>query len=347
MSRRAKDHHSVPRDYLRQWSDDGLRVSSYRTLVPHARYPEWKHRAIRSLTMYEELYTSISSGTESDRFERWMNEAIETPAAGALERVSLDQRLTREHWHALVRYVALLDLRTPVSYMEFFDRSSRGLPEVLTETLARVERDLQRAAKKGRRLPDPPSVTEADERFPLKVSVTKDQESDRVELKAEITIGRELWLHNMRRAVLKTSEMLHRHSWVIFKPHPGSEWFTSDHPVLRLNFVNENNYNFGGGWGRRNCEIVMPLSPQHLLYTKIGDRDIRNATLSREHTNLFQKLIAERAHRWIIAQGVSQSVSWWRPRVVDVAAYKGEAETWRRWHAEQTAGEVSKPRPTG
>ena len=342
MTERAKGHHSVPRDYLRQWSHDGLRVNSYRILVPDAGYPVWELRAIRSLSRYNELYTSVSSGDESDTFERWMNEEIETPAAEALDRATSDQSLSRGDCQALVRYLALLDLRTPAAYLEFVKRWNKQLPATMNEVMERVKREIHRAAKRSRGLPPVPSESSTP-RFPMKVSIVERPAMDKIELHAQLTLGRELWLHSIKNAVLNTSEILQRQHWVIFQPHRGFEWFTSDHPVLRLNFTDEHNYDFGGGWGRKNGEIVLPLSPYHLLYTKIGDRTPRSGTLSSEHTALFQRLLAERAHRWIFSRGEPLRASWWRPRYVDRAAFHAEEAVWRTWHSEQTANEVSRP----
>jgi imidazolonepropionase-like amidohydrolase len=60
------------------------------------------------------------------------------------------------------------------------------------------------------------------------------------------------------------------------KPYPGFAWFTTDDPVLKLNFNSWDAYDFGGGWGSSGSEILVPLSPLHLTYDLIGDWVTRN-----------------------------------------------------------------------
>jgi hypothetical protein len=144
----------------------------------------------------------------------------------------------------------------------------------------------------------------------------------------------------MRHVLTGIARVLVDHAWCILRPNPGSLWFTSDHPVLRLNYYEEGQYDFGGGWGNPGSEIILPLSPTHLMYTKIGSRQFVNSTLSPEMTLSFQRLLAERAHRWIFAQGQPKRAVWFRPRTEDLAAFVREEQAWQAWHQQQRVAEL-------
>jgi hypothetical protein len=124
---------------------------------------------------------------------------------------------------------------------------------------------------------------------------------------------------------------LQRHKWSIVEPHGTAEWFTSDHPAMRLNFYSTENYDFGGGWGRRNCDLFLPLSPRHLLYVQVGTKHPERFTFGPEHTRMIQRLLAERAHRWIFARVPIASVAQDRPRIVDAERFRAEEQFWTDW----------------
>ena len=185
------------------------------------------------------------------------------------------------------------------------------------------------AATKRGKLPTRPPVTA--EAFPIKVTLGP-AEGGKVPVRAEVVTGREMWLWSQRHVLTDTAQVLAEHQWVILKPHPGSAWFTSDHPMLRLNFHTAENYSFLGGWGSRGTELIVPLSPQHLMYTRIGYKWGKDPVLSPEHTLQFQRLLAERAHRWIIAAGNPKRAEIFRPRRVDLDAFRTEKDAWKLWH---------------
>ena len=131
--------------------------------------------------------------------------------------------------------------------------------------------------------------------------------------------------------------VLLRHRWTVVKPYRGMEWFTSDHPVIRLNYHADGRYDFRGGWGSPGSEILVPLSPKHLLYTQIGRQRLRTTELTREGTFRIQTLIAERAFRRVFARTPVSRIGWFRQRVVSLEAYRTEEEQWRKFHAENSA----------
>jgi len=346
MASIARANHSIPRAYLRGWSNGSSDVWAYRLLVPSERYPEWEHKSIATLTKYNDLYTSIQRGVESDVFERWLHEEVENPVSESLEKVRRDEQLNASDWRALTRYAAALDLRTPAGYQEMTSRQQTYIPEVLSATLANAKRELTRAARKGTNLRELQNKRSRNELqfsgknrlpFPLRVQTSSVSDSDVVELRVEVTIGRELWLHSVQQAVEVTSQVLLKHRWQIIRPPVGWGWFTSDHPVVRLNWYAPGSYDFGGGWDRKGSEILLPLSPTHLMYTLIGGENHPTQVAPHEIASAFQRFIAERAHRWIIATRAVKRALWMRPRVIDREMFAHETTIWQAWHTAQRA----------
>jgi hypothetical protein len=130
--------------------------------------------------------------------------------------------------------------------------------------------------------------------------------------------------------------------WTILMAPEDLTWFTSDDPVVRVNYYGDGKYDFRGGWGKHGTEIFIALDSRHLLYAKIGHNPPeRGSVVPRAQANTMRRLIAEHAHRLIFApslEGQSQIASW-HPRTVDPDLLQNEREQWRKWHEQQTAAE--------
>jgi hypothetical protein len=57
--------------------------------------------------------------------------------------------------------------------------------------------------------------------------------------------------------------------WNVIHAAVGIYFPTSDDPVICLNYNSESEYDFKGGWGKKNGNIIMPISPKQLLITQI------------------------------------------------------------------------------
>lgn len=123
-------------------------------------------------------------------------------------------------------------------------------------------------------------------------------------------------------------------------PNGEAEWPLTDHPVLRLNYYKAGQYDFRGGWGNKGSEILMPLSPRHLLYVQVGKRLANRFDFSDEHTQLVQRLIVERGHRWVFALHPATWIAQFKPRMIDALAFSAEQAAWARWHSDQSRAEM-------
>ena len=339
MENITHDNHFVPQFYLQHWSQGGKKIYRYDILVPHESIPAWKHAPIKSSAHFRDLYTSVHDQEESDEFEKWIKQKFEDPAKPVLDKVAKDENLSEADWENLIRFVALQDVRTPTAYLESAERWSKTMPGLIKDVSQKSIKILEAAAKNHSVMIKKKNNRKSSLDGIIKTRVIvkeTDGEKDEYQLETTVLAGRQLWLYQQKMLLTKTVKALLQHQWSIFRPCNGAEWFTSDHPVVRLNYYN-GKYDFGGGWGRAKANIIMPLTPTHLLFTQIGDNEIPDRrVLSIEETMMFQNFIAERAGKWIYASKPLKEVEHLRPRVVDKDAFQKEIEQQNNWHANQS-----------
>jgi hypothetical protein len=335
MAQLKRDNHFVSQFYLKQWSKDGNRIWSYRILVSHKRIQEWKLRSIRGVAFHRDLYTKLSKGQEIDEFERWIETEFETPAQEVLDKVISDRALTTSDWERLALFFAAQDVRTPTSYLELRRHWKQKLPQILKSTLEKSVSQFEKARQENRTLTKTNTYNKIfKDSIKIQITPNTDPEKGTGIIRASMIVGRNLWLESQRFLLTKTANILKKHKWSIVEPAKGSYWFTSDHPVIRLNYGN-GSYNLKGGWGNKGAYLLMPLSSRHLLFTRIGFEAPARFTFSAEKTLKIQQFIAERALRWIFALEPMSLVVHLRPRRIDASMVKTDEQQWRKWHKEQ------------
>lgn len=329
---RADDHY-VPCLYLKRWVGSDGRICTYRLLVSHANVPEWRPRTIKGLAYHRHLYTRVLAAGETDEIETWLDREFESPAEAVICKVVSDGRMDRDDWSCLARFLAAQDVRTPARLMEMFRRWEKGFPDLLQSTLEESVRDFTEAKRSG----TTPAVRHNADTgyFPARVTKEIQPGAKTGLIKVESVIGRGLYLFALRRLLSETSRVLEQHRWTILRPPAGMKWMTSDDPVVKLNYYGDR-YDFKGGWGSKGTELLLPLSPDHLLYTRIGERPPeRGSRLPAAKAVEMQRMIVEHAHRFVFAAQPEPEVSIIRPRKVDAALLQSEADQWSRWHDEQ------------
>ncbi len=328
------DNHYVPQLYLKQWAQNG-KIPTYRLLVPDDKVPVWKSHSTRGIAFHQHLYTYVAGQGETDEFECWLNREFESPAEEAIHRAINEQRMSPEHWRHLTRFALSQDVRTPARLREFLTKQRGSLQILLDETITESVAKLEAGALAGARLPK--AAPDRANLFPLKVTI--EHSAGEATLKAQATVGRRLWLWNVRHLLTSTINRLPPYRWTILKAPEGVSWPTTDNPLVRLNFHNINQYDFGGGWGVRNGDIFIPLSPQYLLFTCIGRRSWpRGTTLDKGLALLIRKMIVEHADRYVFSQDTSD-IELIRPRTVCRQTYGRELLAWKTWHKEQCQAE--------
>lgn len=328
----------MPRLALKRFASSAGYVWTYRTLVAHPRVPEWQEKSIKGIGWLAHLYTRIASGVESDEIEKWLNAEFETPAEEALVKATQDRRLSQADWHNLVRFVAAQDVRTPARLIESLKRWNTNLPALLENNLKESVHRLEAAKKSGQPID---SAKAANSEFiPMRITREIEPGQGHGILKAEVIAGRSLWFFEMLQVLTNTVKALHGHKWTILVPPDDLTWFTSDDPVVRLNYYADGKYDFKGGWGSSGTEIFLPLDPRHLLYTQIGKRPVRRGSVAtRQFVEMTRRFIAEHSYRFIFAQSADSEVPRFRPRIVDASRVRDDREQWERWYEEQTMAE--------
>lgn len=335
MQQLRKDNHYVPKLYLKQWAHEG-QISTYRLLVPNENFPLWKKQSLKGIAYHQHLYTYLAGQAETDEFERWLDSEFESPAEEAIRRVVRGDRMSPEQWRRLARFAVALDVRTPARLREFLRRQNETLQTLMNETMQRSVHEMEEAARRNEPLPNPSEESDALSLFKVSVEALP---SGGGQVKAETIIGRRLWIWQMKHVLTKTLGRLPAHRWTILHAPAGVSWPTSDNPLIRLNFQDSKNYDFSGGWGIKNGDILLPLSPKHLLYTCIGNKVWpRGTALDIKTAGLIRKIIIEHADRYVFAQEPGD-IHLIRPRLVCPTTFKNELSAWDNWHSEQCRAE--------
>jgi hypothetical protein len=338
-------NHYVPRLYLKRWAEKDRKLWVYRLLVPHQKVPVWKHSSIEGIGYHNHLYTRVLAGVETDEFETWFDREIETPAAEPIARAIKWDRLSPDDWERIIRFLAAQDARTPARMIEFMVRQKMQLPPLIDQVVQGVVHELTEAKRLGTKIERP--LSNLADGFPTRITKEIETGAEMGTLRTEIVVGRSLWIWSLRQPLSTTYKVLRAHKWTIVRPPLNMKWVTSDNPVVKLNYYQEGRYDFKGGWGSKGSEILMPLGPQHLLYTRIGYPApwLKGDRVPEPLARRLQKMIVENAHRHVYAADPDPSVEKIRPRTVNAAASKSEAEQWARWGQEQSHAEHGLSRP--
>lgn len=332
-----RDNHYVPCLYLKRFAASNGRVAAYRILVADRRVPEWKWCSIKGVAYHTHLYTRMASGLETDEVEKWLKREFEDPAEEAIGKATSDLRLTPTDWKNLVRFLAAQDVRTPARLLEVLHRARRDMPLMLQQTLEDSVRKIEIAKQNGEPVASPNQSN--SEYIPFRVIPEIDEGRNLGRIRAEVVVGRGLWLFTMRHLLCRLDVLLSQ-AWSILTPPDNLSWFTSDDPVVKLNYYGPEKYDFDGGWGKIGTEIYLPLGPRHLLYATIGKKPLpRGSVVPPAQAQLIRRFIAEHGHRFIFADAIQSDIPKFRPRIVNPGLLRQENEQWKKWHEEQMTAE--------
>ena len=108
-----------------------------------------------------------------------------------------------------------------------------------------------------------------------------------------------------------------------------------------MNYYIDNNYDFKGGWGKKNGYIIMPISPKLLLITQIGNKiSVAQFDNSKQWSYFLRRVIIEHAHRYVYALEIQKGMLGINPRRVNKKLFEREKNILAGWHEEQMEDEA-------
>lgn len=324
-------NHYIPQFYLKNWSKDAKTIYTYSLLVSNSKVPYWKRESIKNSAVWNDFYTRIEGQQETDDFEKWFDHNFESPARSVFDKLLEGRSLNHNEMIILSHFVAAQHLRTPARLNEILAWGRKKMPTLFHKTLEKASREL-----KSQTYIAPVPVASDANLIPVKISIDKDHNLAQV----NSIVGKGVYLFALKHLLTDTLKILEHHQWTVIQAAEGISFPTSDDPVICLNYRGINDYNFKGGWGQKNGNIIMPISPKKLLFTQIGSRSscdyLSNSTY---WSKVFRKMIIEHAHRYVYAEEPQKGMLAINPRIVNCRLYNEEKESIAGWHEEQMRAE--------
>jgi hypothetical protein len=335
---RQKNHY-VPEFLLRKFSSpqsEGF-ISEYRLLVEDQRVPEWDLRPVSRVARTSDLYTIAEGSDQSDGVERWLDEEFECPAREAVDTVIADRKLTKDQWLQLVRLYAAQLLRTPAYFIRHKDQWAYEMNTILLETRDCLLAELPLLNDiEGESL-----VIGGKDGFPLRYTIRR-LEGLRRSLHIEHVTGRKHWMWLIRSGLRPDGQLaqLERYKWTIVKAPAGIPFFLTDNPAVCVRRRPDGSLSLHGGWGALHSKLMLPLSPNHLLYYQVGSpMQDRSITAHPLWAQQLRADLADAALRSFYCQSPDEALSTYRPRRVDRARFREEAAQWMAFGQEHSLAE--------
>lgn len=325
----SRDNHYVPQMYLKAWANEN-KIWAYSLLVSDPKVPHWKKESIKNTAFRKDLYTNIgNNNNESDTIEHFLDKNFESPAMIPLKKAIEGSSLSKDDLIILSRFVASQCVRTPAWYIKNLKQWGNTLPQIFEDTLNKLANEMSNMDINDIKLNKSSINTNY---FPLKVTRTGKVVDDKELIEVNSYIGKSMWFFAINHILTKTCTLLNKHNWRVITAAPGISWPTSDDPVICLNFYNNNNYDFNGGWDNEGSEIILPISPTKILYTQVG-KDCRLKQFDLKTSHLIKKLIIEHAHRKIYCNSPQKNMRNLRERVEDPLIFKEEETMLKNWYS--------------
>lgn len=143
----TRDNHYVPRLYLKHFASESGYLYRYRTLVSKPTVAEWKRVNIGGVGYQSHLYTRALAYGDSDEIEQWLNRDFETPAESSIHKAVNNERLGKEDYRLLIRFLAAQIVRTPAYLIENLPRWQEWASSQLKESLLDVRKELERGER--------------------------------------------------------------------------------------------------------------------------------------------------------------------------------------------------------
>lgn len=328
------NNHYIPPFYLKNWSQDGICIFTYSLLVPDSRVPYWRPRKIKSTAVWNDFYTRNEGQQDIDDFEKWFDKEFEAPVKVVFDNLIKGCDPDDDESRKLSRFIAAQHLRTPARLNALMEGWLKEMPQLMEDVLQKTSKQL---ATNPQIIRNQEAISEEVKLLPIKVSVNKEIG----QVKVDSLVGKGMYLFALKYLLTKTVSVLEKYQWNVIHAADGLSFPTSDDPVICLNFNSEREYDFKGGWGKKNGNIIMPISPKLLLITQIGSNMSTKPLGYSEHwSKFFRKIIIEHAHRYVYAVEPQKGMLAINPRRIDATLFEYEKSIMADWHEEQMEAEA-------
>lgn len=324
----SRNNHFLSQMYLEAWKNDNNKVEVYELLVPNTKVPMWQPKSIKSVGSLDSIFVRLKNGKETDDIERWFNEKYETPVKNALEHAINGEYITLDDLHSLIDFLACHIVRSPAFIIKILEYGKKW-DNIFQETINKISQMKIEDFIVNRTTPKSlQNKNTNNDMFPFKMTNLGNCDKDNVFLKVETIIGKQFYLWVVKYLLENTSKILHKHKWSIITVDKNVILPTSDDPVICLNYNSESDYNFGGGWGRENSNILFPISPNKILYTQVGIKVEPRMNVDYKTSLFFKRIIVEHSFRKVISNFEDDEVVKIKARYVDNNEFKREKKMW-------------------
>lgn len=332
MENISRNNHFVAQMYLNAWKNNNNKIWTYDLLVPNEKCNLWNEKSTRSIASQQNFYITLRQNEEVDDIERYLNDEFETSASKSLKKARLGENLSNEDWKSIVNYIGCQIVRTPAFVSKMLKTSKMNMKDIFQQTITELERDLNnRSVEEIKGYLKKEKYNDDNEMFPLKIVDTGLNDGNKEILKIETIVGKSYYLCMMMHLLKQTIKVLHKHEWKVIDVDDRVKIPTSDDPVICLNYYADNKYDFCGGWNNEGSEIIFPISPTKIVYTKVGAKDIK-FKLDYKLSILIKNMIVEHAYRRIFSIDNERCITKIRKRYVNEKEFQREKEILENWH---------------
>lgn len=330
----SRNNHYLAQMYLDAWKNDENKVCVYHLLVPNENVPLWKYKSTRSVGSEDNFYITLNDvNDETDTFEKEFNKKYETPAMIPLKKAINGERLSIDDWHILIEFVACSIVRTPSFLLKVLTDGNNKYAATFQKEIDNISKKISNIKVEDLKTEKNPK--ENYDLFPIKfTNMGEGDNKDTSIIKIETIIGKQFYFFIIDHLLKNTVKVLHSHKWSIIEMDDNVVLPTSDSPVICLNYNNYEDYNFGGGWGRKNTNIIFPISPNKVMFTQVGVKCKPRMKADYKFSLFIKKIIIEHSHRVIISKAEDTDIIRKKRRYVSLKEYKREKKVWSDFHKE-------------
>lgn len=328
-----KNNHYVPKTYLKYWAKE-KKIQEYSLLVPHEKIPKWKEVSISRTSSVNSLYIFFQDGQLTDEMEDFFSEEFEMYYSTLIKKINTHSLLDESDREYISKLVASQHLRTLNGFKYIQDIVKKKYPQIMED----IVKDLNDKIQNSNNLLIE-NVSEIKNELPIEIQFNEGNDNQSI-MKVESYVGKSYWIYALKYLLNSTYKVLNDISWCIYDAPPNFFWVTSDDPVIFLNHYGNNDYDFKGGWGNKNTNIIFPLTPKKLLFAQIGSDLDTYATASYSDAILFQRYIVEHAYTKVYSDSKNHSITKMRKRVVDEQEFKLFWESVQNFHNDYVQNEL-------